>query len=186
MMLDSLEHYTFAANRFIVKWASKRRWKIKDHNELIADLIRIMVRSDQTWNQEKSGGRNKQAYRTLNMLRFMTKYMKREIKIRSLNLFHSDIPLDDIIGVNEGCFESMWSVEDQPMIHEDRKRLIGYLRNNANLTYLQKEHIDAYLQGFSMREIADKYGTTKVNVAQILKESIKKMKTLTGEKNEVY
>lgn len=184
-MTHTLNEYTQDVSKFLFKWSRKRGWRIREYNDLLADLIYIAAKSDESWNEVKAGGSTKYAYRKLNMLRYLTKYVKRKQNDR---LVSYDVdPTDDHTLKSRkqyylDCIASTNNNEDYNLIKIDKQTLMNYLKNNSNLTFLQKEHVDCFLKGLSYKQIAENYGTSTENVSQILKESIKKMKVLTGAK----
>lgn len=162
-MFMTLDEYWLHAKRIMLSYGGK---DLVNNDDNVAYVVNYIIRADETFDGQSSKGtwrinRAKYAIRHLK-----TKYNKQKKyhNTVSLNQLIDNRQLQDVIPDPKSCKNTQ---------HEDIIETAQSVLNDRQRECFDKYYVD----GYTMEEIGEQFNLSRQRIDQILKDSIKKVKT---------
>ena len=170
MELVTLNEYTQIANKFLKNYYRIKGRKPRgiDEEFLIGDLVFTLIKSDMSYKEDHFKGLSLQRWRGFNCIRLIKRTNERAANYYK---FKSEY-VKNMKGKLKGCYYDQIDLDEKDPINKD----ILFLLHDSGLTEIQRHHIELYLQGKTIKEMAAETNKTVQNVKITIKNALCKMK----------
>lgn len=168
-MFMTLDEYWLHAKRIMLSYGGKN---LVNDDDNVAYVVHHIIKADETFNGQSSKG----TWR-INRAKYAIQHLKS--KYNKQNKYHNTVSLNYLIDSRQ-----LQDIIPDPKSCKNTQQEDIIETALSVLTDKQKECFDRYyVDGYTMEEIGQHFNVSKQRIDQILKESIKKVKTCVLNSN---